>query len=63
MAWIDQAFSKAYAAFGLMEYQEIRLANSILKKSQKDDNNNDDPNNTQDDVHNPYLLGIALVPG
>jgi hypothetical protein len=63
MAWIDQAFSKAYAVFGLMEYQEIRLANSILKKSQKDDGNNDDTNDTPDNVHNPYLLGIIPVPG
>ena len=62
MARIDQAFPKADAAIGLIQHQEIRLADAVFKKSQQQDNHYDNPNdNTQDDVHAPYLLGNALA--
>ena len=52
MAWVDQTFPKADATIGLMQHQEIRLADAILKKSQQQDDYNDNPyDNAQDDVH------------
>jgi hypothetical protein len=62
MSGVEQAFSGADPTLRLVEHQKIWLTNTVLKKNDQNDTyNNDNGSNAQRNIHDPYLLGNALV--